>query len=464
MAKQQPSAKRYIVTYKSADSVDVATAASILGINQGDLSDGVSLMASDETNFDAHVLHFEKAGATILHLTDSQANQLAQHDAVLAVEEDVPVSISNYPTDFTPERADPQYLAALQAQAYYQGLYARQDGSRLPDIFGPPVIPDLRWPKWPIREQPLIPDWWRWLNTQRMPYGIRMINAPDAWARGIVGTGVKVAVVDTGCGPHSDLTIHGGASFVPGVTSYADDQGHGTHVAGTIAARNNRYGVVGVSPAARLYALKALDSTGNGSSSWTIAALEWCILNGMDVVNLSLGGRSNPLVAYSTIIRKLQDANCVVVCAAGNTFGSGFPFVNAPANTIQTINFPGLPPNLAIPNASPIAVASVDSAAVVAHDSSRGGRAGIPWNQVTVSAPGVGVESTTRDGGYGFMNGTSMACPHVAGTVALLKQRFPGITPATVKTKLIGTARDLGVAGYDITYGAGLINAHAATI
>jgi len=172
----------------------------------------------------------------------------------------------------------------------------------------------------------------------------------------------------------------------------------------------------------------------------------------MHVVSMSLGGLSAPMLAYANAVKRLQDRGTVVVIAAGNSFGTSFPWVNSPGNSIIS----------GVPNASPISVGAVDSSKLIASFSSRGGNAAL-WNQVTVVAPGVSINSTIPGNAYGLKSGTSMATPHVAGAAVLIKQRFPGISPAAVKARLQNTATDLGVPGNDIPYGRGLINCDLAT-
>ena len=122
--------------------------------------------------------------------------------------------------------------------------------------------------------------------------GLRIIYAPHAW-RFSTGNGVRVGIVDTGIvRSHQDLRVYGGYSSVPGNPSWIDDHGHGTHVAGTVAALRNNRGLVGVAPNARLYAVKVLNRNGSGSTSSVLAGLQWCINAGMNVVNLSLGSKS----------------------------------------------------------------------------------------------------------------------------------------------------------------------------
>src|SRR5206468_2072809 len=136
------------------------------------------------------------------------------------------------------------------------------------------------------------------------------------------GAGVKVAVIDTGidCG-HPDLGLNcvWGANFVKGggAGKRTDDHGHGTHVAGIIAARDNGFGVIGVAPEATLYAVKVLDANGSGSSSAVANGIVWAVQNGMHVINMSLGG-SGFSQAIADAVKAAWDADILVVSAAGN--------------------------------------------------------------------------------------------------------------------------------------------------
>ena len=265
------------------------------------------------------------------------------------------------------------------------------------------------------------------INASYIPWNIRMVKAPGAWARGYDGWGVKVAVLDTGIDyNHPDLYVYGGADFT-GSGSYMDRRGHGTLSAGIIAAREYRGKIVGVAPRAKLYAVKVLGNDGYGYTSGIIAGMEWCIKNGIQVASMSLGGAQGPSVAYSNAISKCQLNGVIVVVAAGNSGHTNyFPWVCSPANSVQAKTW----------SASPIAVGAVDKRNQIAYFSSRGHKY-LPWNPVGCVAPGVKVNSTIPGNKYVEMSGTSMACPHVAGLAALLCQRWNSSDVYKIKKQLL---------------------------
>lgn len=274
--------------------------------------------------------------------------------------------------------------------------------------------------------------------------GLKIIYAPQAW-RYSTGAGVRVAVVDTGITPrHPDLRVYGGVSFVPGVTRWYDDNGHGTHVAGTIAALANHRGVIGVAPAARLYAVKVLNRNGSGSTSSVINGLTWCYRTGMHVVNLSLGSGatshslSDYSRAYETVGRRLRARGILAVAAAGNSGGTSRPYVGNPARC-----------------PSFMAVSSIDCSRRRSSFSSYG-------PQVEICGPGTNVISTYPPNGYRRLSGTSMATPHVAGVAALVKRRRPSWTGNIIRWYLWRTALDLGRPGRDWFFGYGQVRAYHA--
>lgn len=282
--------------------------------------------------------------------------------------------------------------------------------------------------------------------AETLPWGIDRIEADSAWST-TTGSAIKVAVVDTGIDlSHPDLkaNIKGGYNAINPNKSYTDDNGHGTHVAGIIGAINNEIGVIGAAPTVGLYSVKVLDRRGSGYLSDVIEGLDWSIQANIDVINMSLGTNSN-ILSFHEAIQKVREAGIIQVAAAGNDGGA----VDYPAAYPETI-----------------AVSAIDSSNTIANWSSRG-------PEVDLAAPGVNIYSTYKGSTYKTLSGTSMATPHVAGTAALVLTRAVDIydldadgiwDPVEVQNKLEVTATDLGVAGKDNLYGAGLVNAYQAVL
>ena len=254
------------------------------------------------------------------------------------------------------------------------------------------------------------------------------------------GAGVKVAIIDSGIDyNHPDLNSNykGGYDFVNTDTDPMDDLGHGTHVAGTVAALDDDIGVVGVAAEANLYALKVLSSGGSGSYSDVIAALEWCVDNGIQVTNNSYGSSEDPgETVKAAFDNAYYNYGIINVAGAGN---SG--------------DFSGVGDNIIYP-------ARYDSVISVAATNKDDQRAS--WSStgtgLEISAPGVSIYSTLLGGGYGVKSGTSMACPHVTGTVALMIAA--GVSD--IRGQLESTSDDLGATGWDSQYGYGLVDADEA--
>ncbi|MCQ6963594.1 S8 family peptidase [Methanolobus chelungpuianus] len=291
------------------------------------------------------------------------------------------------------------------------------------------------------------PDGQAQILADEVPWGITRINAVNAQSSGFTGTGIKVAVLDTGIDyTHPDLMANylGGYDFVNRDNDPMDDHSHGTHVAGTVAAASNGIGVLGAAPQAGLYSVKVADSSGYCSYSNIIAGINWAVDNNADVITMSLGGTSSSSTLQS---------------ACDNAYSKGVVLVGAAGNSGGSVIYPAA-------YSSVIAVSAVDST-----------NAKTSWScygpQIEFAAPGVSIKSTMPGGLYGFKSGTSMATPHVTGAVALLMSTDAAGTsydankngnwdPAEVRSRLQKTATDLGATGKDDYYGYGLVNAYAA--
>jgi subtilisin len=278
--------------------------------------------------------------------------------------------------------------------------------------------------------------------AQTLPTGINRIDGELSSTVSGNGSGivdVDIAIIDTGIDvDHPDLTVVGGTNCVGG-SSFDDDHGHGTHVAGIAAARDNDIGVVGVAPGARLYAVKVLNAAGSGSISQIICGIDWVTARAgtIEVANMSLGGQS-PFGSFSgcsssfdpmhPAICRSTAAGVTYAVAAGNSDANANGFVPATYSEVITVSaladFNGLPGG----GAASTCRADVDD--TIADFSNWGA-------DIDLIAPGVCILSTFPGGGLNTFSGTSMASPHVAGAAALFKSANPGATPAQVRTALI---------------------------
>ena len=275
-------------------------------------------------------------------------------------------------------------------------------------------------------------------------WGVKRIGAGLVHNSGNNGEGIKIAIIDTGIDrdhPDLDDNIMGGVNFVsipswktPDPNKWDDDNGHGTHVAGIIAAEDNNTGVVGVAPGAALYALKVLDRTGSGYVSDVVAAIQWATENDIQVINMSLGGAYDIWLDAACLLAYYYDG-LILVAAAGNGGSVIYPAAYD----------------------SVIAVSATDSDDNLASFSSTG-------NEVELAAPGVYIYSTYKGGGYATISGTSMASPHVAGTAALVWAANSGWLNDDVRYQLQITADDLGATGWDSQFGYGLVDADEAAL
>jgi major intracellular serine protease len=242
-------------------------------------------------------------------------------------------------------------------------------------------------------------------NAEKIPDGIRLMKAPELWEQSKGGKGVVVAILDTGCQiDHPDLKdrIIGGRNFTTDDNGdpdiFGDNNGHGTHVAGTIAAAKNGQGVVGMAPQVDLLILKVLDSSGSGGYQNLIEAIDYALQwRGPDgqkvrIISMSLGGEADDTSLHDAIVRATR-SGVLVVCAAGNT------------GQIER-QFPGGYNEV-------VGVGAVDLNKKLAPFSTMN-------KEIDVVAPGVGIVSTYPTNRYAVLSGTSMATPHIAGAAALI--------------------------------------------
>ena len=313
---------------------------------------------------------------------------------------------------------------------------------------------------------------------QTMPTGVNRIDAELSPTAKIDGTDQKVdanvAVIDTGINKtHPDLNVAGGrnfATFSSPTNNFEDGNGHGTHVAGTIAALDNNNGAVGVAPGAKLYGVKVLSNSGTGYQSWIIKGIDWVTGrkaefndgsvdgdSGIDiaVANMSLGGSGTDGAcgsnAYHKAICNSVAAGVTYAVAAGNSNVDLQNFVPATYNEVLTVTAvsdsdgvaggTGAAPSCRTGEKDDYA-ATFSNYATLASDQNH-----------TIAAPGVCIYSTWKNGGYNTISGTSMASPHIAGAAALYKAKDPTASPAQVMTKLRSdaatrTGSNSSVSGY----------------
>lgn len=261
-------------------------------------------------------------------------------------------------------------------------------------------------------------------------WNLEPIQVKQAWKAGLTGKNVKIAVIDSGISPHDDLSIAGGYSAVSYTSSYKDDNGHGTHVAGIIGAKHNGYGIDGIAPEAQVYAVKALDQNGSGDLQGLLQGIDWSITHGMDIVNMSLGTTSDSKILHDAV-DKAYEQGILLVAASGND-GNGKP-----------VHYPAA-------YSSVVAVSATNEKNQLASFSTTG-------DEVEFSAPGTNITSTYLNQYYATGSGTSQATPHAAAMFALLKQRDPAETNVQLRADMQKHIVDLGTAGRDQQFGYGLI-------
>ena len=308
-------------------------------------------------------------------------------------------------------------------------------------VFLPPV---LKGKESSSREKPLYAN------------GVRHIGAPKIWQNfSLQGQGQLIGVIDTGIDPtHPDLVGRTAIfrDFVQNLAEPYDDNGHGSHCAGSIAGGNSSGTAIGVAPQAKLIVAKALSKVGSGYADKILSAMQWMADpddspmtdDCPEAVSNSWGGQTHTY--YLQAVKRWIQLGIVPVFATGNS-GPGARTVLVPAGFNDSL-----------------AVGAVSEFDDVARFSSRGP---IFWDNMPlikpdVSGPGVDIQSAKPGGGYNTYSGTSMACPHVAALAALLRQANPELTVGALRWLIESSCLDLGTSGKDNTFGHGRVNGFQA--
>ena len=290
---------------------------------------------------------------------------------------------------------------------------------------------------------------------------LHMINLEKAWDVS-TGDGVTIALIDTGVAPDGidgfGSRLIRGMDFINRINRSRDDNGHGTHLAGTLAQEtNNSTGVSGVAPGATILAIKALNKNGSGRTDTIVDAVRWAVENGAQVINMSLGGASFN-ETFETAINEGLELGVVFVAAAGN---GGRPQITFPAAYEGVISVGAIQQDKEL---APYSNHGPDLDVVAP-----GGNVSKDQNNDN-NSDGVLQETLFTDvlkspdpiWNYYFLNGTSMAAPHVSGVIALLLSKYPRLTPDMVRNIIRRSADDLGEPGRDDIFGWGMVNASKA--
>lgn len=296
-------------------------------------------------------------------------------------------------------------------------------------------------------------------TSQTLPWGVDRIDADKVSAG---ASGVDVAILDTGIDlSHPDLSVQGGTDCTgTGGSSYDDKNGHGTHCAGIVAALDNDQGVVGVAPAANLWAVKVLGNGGSGSWSNVVCGIDWCMTNGREILSMSLGGGYNSTVEVA--LSNAYSAGHVLVAAAGNDGNDQDGGCEE-----NNVGFPASHPDVIAVSAMTGDADGSNDDDVIASYSSVGDAAAEEMadgeNDVELMAPGTEVYSTYKGDSYQTLSGTSMACPHVSGVAALVWEDIGASLASGDNATVRQTMRDTAETAIGTCEeGSGLVDAERA--
>jgi minor extracellular protease Epr len=268
-------------------------------------------------------------------------------------------------------------------------------------------------------------------------WGMIDFDVPKLWGKN-KGENISVMVCDTGITDHEDLKDNidydKAASFIDN-ENFIDHQGHGTCVAGVIAAKESGFGIVGVAPNSKIIPIKSLSNKGFATNKSLEKTLEYAIKIKPDIINMSLGGQHQQGEVFHSLLRKLTELNIPVVCAMGN---SGEEYSCFPADYPETIG-----------------VTSYKKDRNISNFSSRS-------NDADFALPGEDILTTNLNNKYSIVNGTSFAAPFLSGLLAIIlseaKKQNKNYTISELKNLLIQSSDDYGIVGKDRLFGYGIIN------
>lgn len=278
-------------------------------------------------------------------------------------------------------------------------------------------------------------------DKEIIDYGVKMVGAPLEWHE-TMGEGIKVGIIDTGVdSDHPEIVnrIKDGVNFSGGnMDDFEDENGHGTHICGIVAAEKNGIGIVGVAPKADLYVAKAFNKSGKTSFDAIEKSVKWLMEKNVDVINMSFSS-SHASGRYKSLIADVYRKGISIICAAGNEGELGENTIGYPANFPETI-----------------AVSAVDINKNIADFSSQG-------HAAEISAAGIDIYSTYLNGGYATLSGTSMATPIITGAVAILmgkgRLRYDRkLTPDEIRLLLNIYTDNVSRTGRDKRYGYGIFS------
>jgi len=278
-------------------------------------------------------------------------------------------------------------------------------------------------------------------NMQIVDWGFTEVNAAETHKMGFTGKGIKIGIIDSGIDQnHPDLEIAGGISYIGSPTDYHDDHGHGTHVAGIIAARDNDIGIIGVAPEAELYAIKVMGNDRLGNTSDVVRGIEWAVANDLDIINLSITTQQKSIIMESAL-HNAYEHGLLIVGSAGNNLKE----FNEPVDVLYPARFPTV-----------MAVGAVN-------ENNKKSTFSYYGNSLEFVAPGEEIISTfianLPNKPYASSSGTSMAAPFVTGVAALYKEAYPLFDNKKIRSLMQASTIDLGPPGKDSQYGYGLVQA-----